>query len=133
MKLNHLNLTVNDLSGARDFFETYFNFQFIEQKGKALIVLCDSDGFILTLVNSNELKDGMGGPYPKAFHLGFLVESSNEVDEIYNRLVEGEIEYVQKPHKMRGNNYGFYFMALNELLIEVSCLVYKNVKKITTD
>ncbi|WP_280616927.1 hypothetical protein [Heyndrickxia oleronia] len=44
----------------------------------------------------------------------FLVESSNEVDEINNHLVEGGIEFVQKPHKIRGRSYGFYFILLNE-------------------
>ncbi|WP_449621533.1 VOC family protein [Robertmurraya sp. Marseille-Q9965] len=132
MKLNHLNLCVQDLSAAKDFFETYFNFTFLEKKGKALIVMSDSDGFILVLSDPNEFKDGKTEPYPKAFHFGFLVESSHEVDQLYNRLVEGKIEMPMKPHKMRGSSYGFYFMALNDLLIEVSCLEYKNGKKILT-
>ena len=41
MKLNHLNLCVDDLSEARHFFETFFDFQFLEQKGKALLVMSD--------------------------------------------------------------------------------------------
>ncbi|MFE0503958.1 VOC family protein [Peribacillus butanolivorans] len=133
MKLNHLNLCVNDLSKAKDFFETYFDFKFLEQKGKALIVMSDSDEFILVLSDPKAFKDGEDEPYPKAFHFGFLVESSNEVDQVYNRLVEGGIEIDKKPYKMRGSSYGFYFMALNELLIEVSCLNYRNGKKISTE
>lgn len=131
MKLNHLNLSVSDLSAARDFFETYFDFQFLEKKGKALIMMSDSDGLILTLTDPKAFKDGKVEPYPKAFHIGFLMKSSNEVDKVYNRLVEGGVQIDKKPFKMRGSSYGFYFMALNEVLIEVSCLDYKNGKKVS--
>jgi len=127
MKLNHLNLCVKDLSKARDFFETYFDFKFLEQKGKALIVMSDKDGFILVLSDPKAFKGGKDEPYPKAFHIGFLLESSNEVDQVYNRLVEGGIEIYNR------NRYGFYFMLLNELLIEVSCREFRNGKKIPTE
>ncbi len=35
MKLNHLNLCVDDLLEARHFFETFFDFQFFGAKGKS--------------------------------------------------------------------------------------------------
>ncbi|MDP1471834.1 VOC family protein [Priestia megaterium] len=130
MNLNHLNLCVNDLYKAREFFETYFDFKFLEQKGKALIVMCDSEDFILVLSDPTAFKGGKYEPYPKAFHFGFLVDSQNQVDEVYNRLIEGGIQVEKKPYKMRGSSYGFYFVALDELLIEVSCIDYKDGKKV---
>ncbi|MGF9966024.1 VOC family protein [Bacillus rhizoplanae] len=131
MKLNHLNLCVDDLSEARVFFETYFDFQTLEEKGKALVVMSDNDGFILVLSDPKAFKGGKDAIYPEPFHIGFLVEEPNKVDQVYNRLIEGGIEIDKEPYKMRGNSYGFYFTVFNGLLIEVSCLDYKDGKRIS--
>jgi len=129
MKLNHLNLCVDDLSEARRFFETFFDFQFLEQKGKALVVMSDENGFILVLSDPKAFKGNKAVRYPEAFHIGFLVETSSEVDRAYNRLLAGGIEIDKEPYTMRGSSYGFYFTVFNGLLIEVSCLDYKDGKK----
>lgn len=47
--------------------------------------------------------------YPEAFHIGFLVETSSEVDQAYTRLIAGSIEIYKEPYAMRGSRYGFYF------------------------
>lgn len=130
MKLNHLNLCVDDLLEARHFFETFFDFQFLEQKGKALVVMSDESGFILVLSDPKAFKGNKDVTYPVAFHIGFLVETTNEVDKSYNRLVAGGIEIDKAPYVMRGSSYGFYFTMFNGLLIEVSCLDYKDGKKV---
>ncbi|MCW9132168.1 VOC family protein [Bacillus paramycoides] len=131
MRLNHLNLCVDDLSEARHFFETFFDFQFLEQKGKALVVMSDESGFILVLSDPKAFKGKNDVTYPEAFHIGFLVETSSEVDQAYNRLVAGGIEIEKEPYAMRGSSYGFYFTIFNGLLIEVSCIDYKDGKKIS--
>ena len=131
MKLNHLNLCVDDLLAARAFFETFFDFQCLEEKGKALVVMSDNDGFILVLSDPKAFKGGKDATYPEAFHIGFLVEAPNKVDQVYNRLIEGGIEIDKEPYKMRGSSYGFYFTVFNGLLIEVSCLDYKDGKRIS--
>ncbi|PEM48260.1 VOC family protein [Bacillus toyonensis] len=130
MKLNHLNLCVDDLLEARHFFETFFDFQFLEQKGKALVVMSDESGFILVLSDPKAFKGNKDVTYPEAFHIGFLVETTNEVDKSYNRLVAGGIEIDKAPYVMRGSSYVFYFTMFNGLLIEVSCLDYKDGKKV---
>lgn len=122
MKLNHLHLCVDDLSEARHFFETFFDFKFLEQKGKALVVMSDNTGFILVLSDPKACKVKGDIKYPEAFHIGFLVETSSEVDQAYDRLIAGDIEIDKEPYTMRGNSYGFYFTVFNGLLIEVSCL-----------
>ncbi|MES9684413.1 glyoxalase [Bacillus sp. AFS001701] len=129
MRLNHLNLCVDDLSEARQFFETFFDFRFLEQKGKALVILSDEDGFILVLSDPKAFKKQVEIKYPEAFHVGFLVETPSEVDQQYDRLIAGGIQIDKEPYSMRGNSYGFYFTTFNNLLIEVSCLDDRNGKK----
>ncbi|MFJ8530293.1 VOC family protein [Bacillus sp. NPDC094106] len=131
MRLNHLNLCVDDLSEARHFFETFFDFQYLEQKGKALVVMSDKNGFILVLSDPKAFKGEKDVRYPEAFHIGFLVETSREVDQAYDRLVAGGIEIDKEPYTMRGSSYGFYFTVFNDLLIEVSCLDYRDGQKVS--
>ena len=50
MRLNHLNLTVPDVPRTREFFETYFGFRCVAEKGRdALAVLVDESGFLRVL------------------------------------------------------------------------------------
>ena len=70
MKLNHLNLCVDDLSEARHFFETFLIFNF-GAKGKALVVMSDESGFILVLSDPKAFKGNKEVTYPEAFHIGF--------------------------------------------------------------
>ena len=120
MQLNHLNLSVDNLAEAREFFQQHFDFQVIDQKGAALAVLTDRHGF--TLVLSDRQAFGDAGPthYPDGFHIGFIVETADQVDQVYNRLATAGISLGHAPKSARGS-YVFYFTALNSLLIEVSC------------
>jgi lactoylglutathione lyase len=88
MRLNHVNLTVPDVSRTREFFETYFGFRSLVLKGRdALAVLVDETGFILTLNNFDKATEV---EYPGAFHIGFMQESRERVDEMYKRLTSGD-------------------------------------------
>jgi catechol-2,3-dioxygenase len=118
MQLNHLNLCVDDLTEACTFFQSCFDFQFVEQKGEALIVMSDGHGFTLVLSNPQAFGKQMQ-PYPEGFHIGFLQETRDQVDEVYRHLTATHVAVAHAPRKIRGS-YGFYFTALNALLFEVS-------------
>jgi catechol-2,3-dioxygenase len=119
MQLNHLNLCVNDLTGARSFFQNCFGFQCLEQKGDAVAIITDGHGFTLVLSNPRAFKREIM-PYPEDFHVGFLQETPDQVDQMYHLLGEAGVQLSQEPRKMRGS-YGFYFTALNDILFEISC------------
>jgi lactoylglutathione lyase len=115
MKLNHVNLTVPDVSQTRNFFETYFGFRCVVERGKeALAVLTDDSGFILTLNNFNKDKEV---EYPGAFHIGFMQDSRERVDEIFNTLKAGGFE-AEPPKEFHGA-WTFYLTAPGGFLVEV--------------
>ena len=118
MQLNHLNLCVDDLAQARTFFESLFDFETVDQRGKALVVMTDRQGF--TLVLSDPKAFGGDTPhYPEGFHVGFIVEEPAQVDQTHDRLASAGIA-VNAPKSLRGS-YAFYFTALDGILFEVSC------------
>lgn len=83
MKLNHVNLPVPDVSATRDFFEQQFGLHCIAEPTDANVVLTDGAGLVLTISNfdhANEIT------YPKWFHVGFMQDSDDKVDDIYDRL-----------------------------------------------
>src|SRR5262249_40566858 len=70
MRLNHLNLTVPDVQQTREFFETYFGFRCVAERGRGgLAVLADESGFILALSNFDKAAKV---ECPCVFHIGFM-------------------------------------------------------------
>jgi len=120
MQLNHLNLCVDDLPEAINFFRDLFAFRLLDQKGDAIAVMHDDCGFTLVL-SSPRAFGGEAPTYPKDFHVGFYVETPDEVDRMYRRLAAAHIAMDQEPRNMRGG-YTLYFRALGGILFEVTCL-----------
>ena len=115
MRLNHLNLSVPDVSRARTFYETYFGLRCIFQRGQdTLAVLTDESGFILTLSNFDKAAEVA---YPGAFHIGFMQDSRERVDEMYERLKSDGFD-PQPPREFHGA-WTFYFRDAAGVLIEV--------------
>jgi lactoylglutathione lyase len=115
MSLNHLNLTVPDVPATREFFETYFGFRCLIDKGRdALVVMVDETGFVLSL---NHFDRAAEVAYPAAFHIGFMQDSRERVDEIHARLKAGGFD-PQSPREFHGA-WTFYFKAPGGFLVEV--------------
>jgi catechol 2,3-dioxygenase-like lactoylglutathione lyase family enzyme len=114
MKLNHLNLVVTNVAATVTFFETYFDFKCIAVKGEhAIAILTGVDQFTLVLMAPS---DG-NADYPKAFHLGFMQDTIEKVNALYEKLKSGGIVLEQEPRKIR-DSFGFYFQ-FDTIMIEV--------------
>ncbi len=119
MRLNHVNIPVADVEKSSRFFEEYFGFTCTEVKGNnALAVLKGVDGFVLVLM-SEAFNQGEPIVFPSAFHIGFLLNSRQEVANQYLQLKEGGIDLPNEPANRRGI-FGFYFTAPGKILVEVS-------------
>lgn len=118
MKLNHLNLTVSDVQAARRFLETYFGLHGMDgfQGDDNFTILFDEDGFALTLMK-------LGGKgevnYPGSFHIGFMQESEEQVNEINQRLKDDGYR-VPAPKRFHGS-WTFYLQAPGGFMVEVLC------------
>jgi lactoylglutathione lyase len=112
MKLNHLNLTVNDVKAAREFLEKYFGLQTVGTRGNAFAALLDDTGSVLTLMHGAQVS------YPKTFHIGFMQESEEKVNEINQRLKDDGFA-VEPPQRSHG--WTFYVEAPGGYTVEVLC------------
>src|SRR5205823_11845473 len=80
----------------------------------ALAVMVDESGFILTLNNFDRAPQV---EYPGAFHIGFMQDSRERVDEIYRRLKSDGFD-AEPPREFHGA-WTFYLRAPGGFVVEV--------------
>jgi lactoylglutathione lyase len=115
MKLNHLNLTVTDVPETHKFLEKYFGMKGTGGNNN-IAFLSEDNGTVLTLTSmkvgrESEVK------YPATFHIGFIQESEERVNEINNQLKNDGYD-VPPPSRQHGS-WTFYFLAPGGFTIEV--------------
>ncbi|MEC0239496.1 VOC family protein [Paenibacillus dokdonensis] len=110
MKLNHLNLTVSDVKATVDFLVKYFGLQIRNTRGNAFAVLFDDGGLVLTLMKGKQIS------YPNTFHIGFIQESEDRVNEINQRMKDDgfDVDLPQRSHA-----WTFYVQAPGGFTVEV--------------
>ena len=116
MKMNHLNLTVTDAAETAQFLEKYFGLRSMEglEQKKTFTMVRDDNGLVLTLMRASRTTEVK---YPETFHIGFIQESEEQVNEINRRLKEDGYE-VPPPARLHGS-WTFYFTAPGGFTIEV--------------
>jgi len=59
MQLKHLNLTTSDVSGLAAFFERFFGFKRLLERGSgAFTILSNNEDFVLTLMKTKVARPG---------------------------------------------------------------------------
>jgi catechol 2,3-dioxygenase-like lactoylglutathione lyase family enzyme len=116
VKLNHLNLTVSNVPQAHRFLEKHFGlkgYQGMEPR-EGLSFLSDDNGTLVALFRAAK---GTEAKYPEGFHIGFIQESEEQVNQVNQRLREDGYE-VPKPSRLHGS-WTFYFQAPGGFTVEV--------------
>jgi catechol 2,3-dioxygenase-like lactoylglutathione lyase family enzyme len=80
MILNHLNLSVTDVQAAKSFLETYFGLKELGGGNQNRAFMKDDRGLVLSLFKAKEVS------YPPTFHIGFIQDSEEKVNEVNRRL-----------------------------------------------
>jgi catechol 2,3-dioxygenase-like lactoylglutathione lyase family enzyme len=120
MHLKHLNLTTSDVSGLAAFFERFFEFRRLLERGSgAFAILGNDEDFVLTLMKPKK-NDPSG--YPETFHVGFYVDDAAAVHTKHDELAAaglspGEIREIDR-NNMRGTH--FYCTAPGDVLVEIA-------------
>ncbi len=118
MKLNHLNLTVTDPVETYEFLIKYFGLTAMAKPNHSMCFLSDENGIVLSLTNM-KLGHESEVKYPVTFHIGFIQETEDRVNEINQRLKADGFD-VPPPSKQHGS-WTFYFTAPGNFTIEVLC------------
>jgi lactoylglutathione lyase len=116
MKVNHLNLTVADPVKTQQFLVKYFGLKARGKGNQNIALLSDDNGMVLSLMNmkigrESEVK------YPATFHIGFIRDSEEQVNEI-NQALKADGFNVPPPSRQHGS-WTFYFDLPGDFTIEV--------------
>lgn len=120
-KLNHANLPVADVVALRDFFVQQFEFALLSMRGEnGFAVLRGTDGFIL-----NIMRDNKGSGFPENFHVGFFLDSPQEVRAKHAQLIAAQLDPGPIEELTRGGwkSLTFYCRAPNGILVEVGASI----------
>ncbi|MGC4107493.1 MAG: VOC family protein [Thermomicrobiales bacterium] len=112
LSINHLNLSVRDIPGTREFLRTWFGFTATMERD-ALSILEDAQGFVLTLM---PLKDDDPSSYPGSFHVGFYVPVET-VEALHAAMTAAGLDPGEISRLHRGTM--FYVTDPSGILIEV--------------
>lgn len=78
----------------------------------AFAALFDDNGLVLTLMKGKQVS------YPNTFHIGFIQESKDRVNEINQRMKDDGFD-VEPPQQSHG--WTFYVQAPGGFTVEVLC------------
>jgi lactoylglutathione lyase len=116
MKVNHLNLTVTDPVETQEFLAKYFGLKPRGKGNQNMALLADDNGMVLTLMNVKVGRE-LEVKYPATFHIGFIQENEEQVNEINLRLKTDGFD-VPLPSRQHGS-WTFYFDAPGGFTVEV--------------
>jgi catechol 2,3-dioxygenase-like lactoylglutathione lyase family enzyme len=116
MTLNHIDLPVSDIAGARAFFGTFFGFRCIFERADGLSVLLDEANFALTL---SAVPAGETLRYPTGFHVGFNLQTEDELMRLHELLRSSGIE-IALPLGDLGGALSFQCHVPGPLKVELS-------------
>jgi catechol 2,3-dioxygenase-like lactoylglutathione lyase family enzyme len=121
MRLNHLDLHVPDIAATAVFFTNYLGLRLVDMRGQnGLAILTDDSGLELVLSHAIEKfgSTDQSGRNLVSYHIGFIVETREEVDRIFAAMRESGIELAHEPRMLRGG-WLFYCTAPGNILVEV--------------
>ena len=97
MKMNQLSLAVDDVPATSEVLQRYFGMSPSGEGHKNFALLHDDDGLTLALMGAGAEPVS----YPRTFHLGFILPSEGEVDDLHRRLEADGFE-VGEPKRRHG-------------------------------
>jgi catechol 2,3-dioxygenase-like lactoylglutathione lyase family enzyme len=120
MHLKHLNLTTSDVSGLAAFFERFFEFRRLLERGSgAFAILGNDEDFVLSLMKP---KKNEPSGYRETFHVGFYVDNAAAVHTKHDELAVAGLSPGEIRNADRNNVRGihFYCTAPGDVLVEIA-------------
>ena len=118
MHLKHLNLTTSDVAGLAAFFERFFGFHRLLERGSgAFTLMSNEDNFVLTLMKA---KKSDPAAYPAMFHVGFYLDDVATLQAKRDEMIAaGFAPDAIQQGSPDGRSTHFYCEAPGGILIEI--------------
>lgn len=126
MKIEHIAMYVNDLEGAREFFEKYFGARSNEKyhnktTGFQSYFLSFEDGARLEIMTKPDIENVSGKEQRTGYiHIAFSVSSKENVDELSARLNSDGYKVISGPRTTGDGYYESCVQVFEDNLIEIT-------------
>ena len=126
MKIDHIAMYVNDLEGARKFFEKYMgaisnNLYHNEKTGFKSYFLTFGDGARLEIMNKSDMDDASKSLQRTGFiHIAFSVGSKEKVDLLTAQLEKDGYHVISGPRTTGDGYYESCIIAIEGNQIEIT-------------
>lgn len=126
MKIDHIAMYVNDLKGARKFFEQYMgaisnNLYHNEKTGFKSYFLTFGDGARLEIMNKPDMDDASKSLQRTGFiHIAFSVGSKEKVDLLTTQMKKDGYHVISGPRTTGDGYYESCIVAIEENQIEIT-------------
>ena len=118
--LRHLALKVIDLSRSHAFYERLFDMRVVWQPDPDNVYLSSgTDNLALHQLPAEEVSAYQPGQGQFLDHFGFLMETPEKVDAMFQRVQQEGVTIVKPPKKHRDGSYSFYLTDPDENIIQV--------------
>ena len=118
MQLKHLNLTTTEVTALAAFFERFFGFHRLLERGSGAFTLMNNeDDFVLTVMKARKSDPAA---YPAMFHVGFYVDDVAMLRAKRDELIAaGFAPDAIQQGSPDGRSTHFYCEAPGGILIEI--------------
>ncbi len=118
--LRHLALKVIDLSKSHAFYERLYGMRVVWQPDPDNIYLSSgTDNLALHQLPAEEVSAYLPRQGQFLDHFGFLMETPECVDAMFQRVQQEGVTIVKPPQKHRDGSYSFYLADPDENIIQV--------------
>ncbi len=118
--LRHLALRVIDVRQSRAFYECLFGMRVVWQPDPDHVYLSSgADNLALHQVPLDEMADRFDGRNRAMDHFGFVVETPQDVDRMFEWIEQNGVKIVHRPKRHRDGSYSFYLADPDDNTIQV--------------
>lgn len=118
--LRHLALRVISVRQSRAFYESLFGMRVVWQPDPEHVYLSSGcDNLALHQIPSDGMAEQLDGRSRVMDHFGFIVETPQAVDRMFEWIDRNGVKIVQGPKRHRDGSYSFYLADPDDNTIQV--------------
>ncbi len=118
--LRHVALKVTNLEASKTFYQTWFGMRIVwEPDAENVYMSSGIDNLALHQIPNEQIPAYRQGHGQFLDHVGFIMESPESVDRLYERVVEEGVEIIHHPKRHRDGSYSFYLADPDRIVIQI--------------
>ena len=116
----HVALNVTNLEVSKAFYQTWFGMNIVwEPDAENVYMSSGVDNLALHQIPKEQIPAYQQGPGQFLDHVGFVMDSPDSVDQLYERVVNADVEIVHHPKRHRDGSYSFYLADPDRIVIQI--------------